>query len=55
MQGSFRQLEILPLKTQYIFSVMLFVLKNRNFFITNHDRHNVQPDIVEIYIFLLPL
>jgi hypothetical protein len=38
----FRQLEILPLKSQYIFSILLFVLKNRSFFITNYDRHNVQ-------------
>jgi hypothetical protein len=38
----FKQLEILPLKSQYIFSILLFVLKNRNLFITNYDRHNVQ-------------
>jgi hypothetical protein len=38
----FKQLGILPLKSQYIFSVMLFVLKNRSHFITNYDRHNVQ-------------
>jgi hypothetical protein len=38
----FWQLEILPLKSQYIFSILLFVLKNKNLFITNYDRHNVQ-------------
>jgi hypothetical protein len=38
----FRQLEILPLKSQYTFSILLFVVKNRNLFITNYDRHDVQ-------------
>jgi hypothetical protein len=38
----FRQLEILPLKCQYIFSILIFVLKNINLFITNYDKHNVQ-------------
>jgi hypothetical protein len=41
-RGLFKQLEILPLKSQYIFSILLFVSKNRNLFITNYDRHNVQ-------------
>jgi hypothetical protein len=38
----FRLLEILPLKSQYIFSILIFVLKNRNLFITNYDKHYVQ-------------
>ena len=38
----FRKLAILPLKSQYIYSILLFVLKNRNLFITNHDKHNIQ-------------
>jgi hypothetical protein len=38
----FRQLGILPLKSQYIYSVLLFVLKNRKLFTTNHDAHNLQ-------------
>jgi hypothetical protein len=38
----FRQLEILPLKSHYIFSILIFVLKNRNLFITNYDKYNVQ-------------
>jgi hypothetical protein len=38
----FRQLGILPLKSQYIFSVLLFVLNNMNLFATNYDAHNIQ-------------
>jgi hypothetical protein len=33
----FRQLGILPFKSQYIYSVLLFVLKNRKLFATNYD------------------
>ena len=35
-------LEILPLKSQYIFSILLFVAKNKKLFITNYDSHNVK-------------
>jgi hypothetical protein len=38
----FRQLGMLPFKSQYIYSVLLFVLKNRKLFITNHNAHNLQ-------------
>jgi hypothetical protein len=38
----FRQLGILQLKSQYIYSILLFVLKNRKLFTTNHDAHNLQ-------------
>jgi hypothetical protein len=38
----FKQLKILPMKSQYIFSILLFVTKNRNLFITNYDNHNIQ-------------
>jgi hypothetical protein len=30
------------MKSQYIFSILLFVIKNRNLFITNYDNHNIQ-------------
>jgi hypothetical protein len=30
------------MKSQYIFSILLFVIKNRNLFITNCDNHNIQ-------------
>jgi hypothetical protein len=38
----FRKLGVLPLKSQFIFAILLFVLKNRSLFITNYDRHNIQ-------------
>jgi hypothetical protein len=30
------------MKSQYIFSILLFVIKNRNLFTTNCDNHNIQ-------------
>jgi hypothetical protein len=33
----FKELKILRMKSQYIFSILLFVIKNRNLFITNYD------------------
>jgi hypothetical protein len=38
----FKQLRILPLKPQYIYSILLFVSKNWNYFIINYDTHNLQ-------------
>jgi hypothetical protein len=38
----FKQLRILLLKSQYIYSVLLFVSKNRKLFNTNYDAHNLQ-------------
>jgi hypothetical protein len=38
----FNQLGILPLKSQYIYSLLLFVSKNWKLFTTNHDAHNLQ-------------
>jgi len=35
----FRSLEILPLVSQYILSLMLFVVKNKNFFPLNSENH----------------
>jgi hypothetical protein len=37
----FRKFEILPLASQYIFSLMLFVVNNKNLFVLNSDKHNV--------------
>jgi hypothetical protein len=37
----FRKLEILPLASQYIFSLMLFMISNKNLFVLNSDKHNV--------------
>ena len=37
----FKKLYILPLHSQYIFSILLFVVKNRDLFKTNFDAHNL--------------
>jgi hypothetical protein len=37
----FRELEILPLASQYIFSLMLFVAKNRNEFTLNSEIYEI--------------
>jgi len=37
----FKRLEILPLQSQYIYSVLLFVVKNKNLYTTNQEIHNV--------------
>jgi hypothetical protein len=38
----FRELEILPLAVQYIFSLMLFVIKNRKEFIANTETYEIK-------------
>jgi hypothetical protein len=37
----FKKLKILPLKSQYIFSLLLFVVKNREQFKFNSEIHNI--------------
>jgi hypothetical protein len=37
----FRKLDILSLASQYILSLMLFVVKNKNLFILNSGNHNL--------------
>jgi hypothetical protein len=37
----FKRLEILPLQSQYIFSVLLFVVKYKNLYTTNQEIHNI--------------
>jgi hypothetical protein len=37
----FKWLEILPLQSQYIFSVLLFVVKNKDLYTTNQEIHNI--------------
>ena len=36
----FKKLYILPFYSQYIFSILLFVVRNRGLFRTNSDVHN---------------
>jgi hypothetical protein len=38
----FKEMEILPLKSQYMFSILLFVVKNKERFISNYDSHIVR-------------
>jgi hypothetical protein len=38
----FKQLNILPLQSQYIYSISVFVVMNRGLFILNCDVHNIQ-------------
>ena len=35
----FKRLEILPLTSQYILSLMLFVVKNKHYFVLNSENH----------------
>ena len=37
----FKKLKILPLKSQYILSLLLFVVDNRSYFKENLDIHNI--------------
>ena len=37
----FQRLEILPLHSQYIFSVLLFVVKNKDLYTTNQEIRNI--------------
>jgi hypothetical protein len=37
----FRKLEILPLASQYILSLMLFVIKSKNEFVVNSEIHSI--------------
>jgi len=38
----FRKLKILPLISQYILSLMMFVIKNKNQFRVNSEVHNIK-------------
>ena len=37
----FKRLEILPLQSQYIFCVLLFVVKNKDLYTTKQEIHNI--------------
>jgi len=37
----FQSLEVLPLQSHYIFSLLLFVVKSRELFGSNSDAHNI--------------
>jgi hypothetical protein len=40
-QDMFKELKILPLKSQYLFSLLLFVAKNKELFKTNSEIHSM--------------
>ena len=37
----FKKLEILPLTSQYMLSLLMFVVQNKNFFLPNNENHNI--------------
>jgi len=37
----FKKLEILPLTSQYVLSLLMFVVQNKNLFLTNNENHNL--------------
>ena len=41
VENLFKKLEILPLTSQYMLSLLLFVVQNKNFFLTNNENHNI--------------
>jgi len=40
-RGLFKKLEILPMYSQYIFSISIFVIKNEHLFYTNNQIHSI--------------
>jgi len=37
----FKKLQILPLTSQYMLSLLMFVVQNKNIFLTNNENHNL--------------
>ena len=37
----FKKLQILPLTSQYMLSLLMFVVQNKNLFLTNNDNHHL--------------
>jgi hypothetical protein len=37
----FKKLEILPLTSQYMLSLLMFAVQNKNFFLTNNENYNI--------------
>jgi len=48
----FKHLQILSLPSQYIFSLLVFVIKNRDFFQSNSEIHNLNTHYIKTYIYL---
>jgi hypothetical protein len=41
-RNSFKKLHILPLKSQYLLSLLIFVSQNKDLFTTNTESHNLE-------------
>jgi len=39
--NSFKKLQIMALTSQYMLSLLMFVVQNKNFFLTKNENHNV--------------
>jgi len=37
----FKEFQILPLTSQYMLSLLMFVVQNKNLFLTNNENHNI--------------
>jgi len=37
----FKKLQILPLTSQYMLSLLIFVVQNKKYFLTNNENHNL--------------
>ena len=51
VENLFKKLEILPLTSQYMLSLLLFVVQNKTFFSTKNENHNIDTR-QKIYTFL---
>jgi len=51
--GLFQKLNILPLQAQCVFSLLLFVIKNRDLYKSNFENHIINTDIVSLLIYVL--
>jgi hypothetical protein len=50
-RNHFRDTYILPLRSQYIYSLRMFVVKNRDIFVSNKDHHKINTrHIVDIHM-----
>jgi len=50
----FKKSEVLPLQSQHIFSLLLFVAKNRELFRSNSDVHNISTKSNSVLHLLIP-
>jgi hypothetical protein len=42
----FKKLQILPLTSQYMLSLLMFVVQNKNLFSTNIENHNIDTRLI---------